>query len=110
MFGPRATGKRSLIKRQLSGRAFKIDLLKSQNYLPLSQQPSDLESMIAAQENDLIVIDEIQKIPALLDEVHRLIEEKKLRFLLTGSSARKLKRHDANMLGGRASQTSLSNN
>ena len=66
--------------------------------------------MIAAQENDLIVIDEIQKIPALLDEVHRLIDEKKLRFLLTGSSARKLKRHDANMLGGRASQTSLSNN
>jgi predicted AAA+ superfamily ATPase len=107
LFGPRATGKTSLIKRQLSDRAFKIDLLKSQNYLPLSQQPSDLESMIAAQEKDLIVIDEIQKIPALLDEVHRLIEEKKIRFLLTGSSARKLKRHDANMLGGRASQTSL---
>ena len=107
LFGPRATGKTSLIRRQLQDQAFRIDLLKSQNYLPLSQQPSDLEPMIAAQEKDLIVIDEIQKIPALLDEVHRLIEEKKLRFLLTGSSARKLKRHDANMLGGRASQTSL---
>ena len=55
----------------------------------------------------MIVIDEVQKIPEILDEVHNLIEERAYRFLLTGSSARKLKRHHANMLGGRASQSAL---
>ena len=54
-----------------------------------------------------VVIDEVQKIPALLDEVHRLIEEQGIRFLLTGSSARKLKSENANMLGGRARSMSF---
>jgi predicted AAA+ superfamily ATPase len=63
--------------------------------------------MVAASAHNLIVIDEVQKIPHLLDEVHRLIEKTQNRFLLTGSSARSLKRGDANMLGGRAWEARL---
>ena len=55
----------------------------------------------------LVIIDEVQKVPLLLDEVHRLIEEQSLRFLLTGSSARKLKRGQANLLAGRAGTAEL---
>lgn len=106
LFGPRATGKTHLIQKQLP-KAFIVNLLKSDFFLKLSQNPSDLESMIAAQNADLIVIDEVQKNPILLDEVHRLIEEKKYRFLLTGSSARKLKRGNANLLAGRAWNANL---
>jgi predicted AAA+ superfamily ATPase len=67
-----------------------------------------LEDIIdGADEPSLVVIDEVQKIPLLLDEVHRLIEERRIRFLLTGSSARKLKRGQANLLAGRAGQAEL---
>jgi predicted AAA+ superfamily ATPase len=103
LFGPRATGKTFLIRHQLKDQALMIDLLRSDLFLQLSSAPSDLESLVQRSSKDtIIVIDEVQKIPALLDEVHRLIEEKHIRFLLTGSSARKLKRGHANMLGGRA--------
>lgn len=103
LFGPRGTGKTYLIRQQLAGQALILDLLKGELFLRLSSNPSDLESMIQSQEgNKIVVIDEIQKIPALLDEVHRLIEEKHICFLLTGSSARKLKRGEANLLAGRA--------
>ena len=104
LFGPRSTGKTTLIQRELADAAFNINLLKSQYYLPLSQDPGLIAALIEAQEKTLIVIDEVQKLPEILDEVHNLIEEKSYRFLLPGSSARKLKRHHANMLGGRASQ------
>ncbi len=107
LFGPRSTGKTFLLKRQLGERALIIDLLKSQFYLPLSQNPSKLADMIEGQEKRLVIIDEIQKLPILLDEVHHLIEEKNIRFLLTGSSARKLKHEFANMLGGRAGSSRL---
>ncbi len=107
LFGPRSTGKTTLIQQELAAEAFQINLLKAQYSLPLSQNPGILASLIEAQEKTLIVIDEVQKIPELLDEVHSLIEEKSYHFLLTGSSARKLKRHHANMLGGRASQAAL---
>ncbi|MCX6129039.1 MAG: ATP-binding protein, partial [Proteobacteria bacterium] len=107
LFGPRSTGKTTLIQREFADEAFTINLLKSQYYLPLSQNPGFLAALIEAQKKTLIVIDEVQKIPEILDEVHSLIEEKAYRFLLTGSSARKLKRHHANMLGGRASQAAL---
>lgn len=96
-----------MIQQELAAAAFQINLLKAQYSLPLSQNPGILASLIEAQDKTLIVIDEIQKIPELLDEVHSLIEEKSYQFLLTGSSVRKLKRHHANMLGGRASQATL---
>lgn len=107
LFGPRATGKSSLIKHELGAKAFVIDLLHSETFMRLMANPSQIESMIAANEKPYIVIDEIQRVPELLNEVHRLIENKHLKFLLTGSSARKLKRQGINLLAGRARQAEL---
>ena len=107
LLGPRATGKSFLIREQLAQDALIINLLNSTFYLRLLNNPSDLESIIAAQNKKIIVIDEIQRIPTLLNEVHRLIEEKSLTFLLTGSSARRLKGENVNLLAGRAWQTNL---
>jgi predicted AAA+ superfamily ATPase len=109
LFGPRSTGKTYLIRKQLADQALLIDLLKSNLYLTLSANPSELEAIIDAEPKDraFVVLDEIQRIPALLNEVHRLMESRKLRFLLTGSSARQLKRKDANLLGGRAWRAEL---
>ena len=101
LFGPRATGKTTLIRQQLEGNATVIDLLDSRLYLRLSRSPQDLQALIAANPSDIIVVDEIQRVPELLNEIHRLIEAKKLTFLLTGSSARKLRRGNANLLAGR---------
>lgn len=102
LFGARSTGKSFLIRHKLKENFFYINLLDTKLYLRLVEEPSLLESLIKTEKTDHIIIDEIQKIPELLDEVHRLIEEKNYYFLLTGSSARKLKRSHANMLGGRA--------
>lgn len=106
LLGPRATGKSFLIDKELGNSAIIFNLLRSDLYLRLSASPWELEALINAQlmqkKTDIIVIDEIQKTPQLLDEVHRLIEERKYRFLLTGSSARKLKKNHANLLAGRA--------
>lgn len=104
LFGPRSTGKTYLIKQQLGDRCIIFDLLKGDLFLRLSADPSEIEGMIDAKEHDAlpVVIDEIQRVPALLNEVHRLIEERQIRFLLTGSSARKLKKEHANLLAGRA--------
>jgi len=106
LLGPRATGKSFLIKKELDHKAVILNLLRSDLYLKLTSAPWELEGIINAlreqNKTDFIVIDEIQKIPLLLDEVHRLIEERHFRFLLTGSSARKLKRGQANLLAGRA--------
>ena len=101
LFGPRATGKTTLIRQQLAETATIIDLLGSRYFLRLSSAPHELESIIAAAPADIIVIDEIQRIPELLNEIHRLIESQNLTFLLTGSSARKLRRGKANLLAGR---------
>lgn len=105
LLGPRATGKSFLIRQQLGGKATVIDLLRSDVFFRLSANPSLLESMVDADPRAgavPVVIDEVQKIPQLLDEVHRLIEERGMRFVLTGSSARKLRHGHANLLGGRA--------
>lgn len=106
LLGPRSTGKSFLAKEQLGENAVFFNLLRSDLYLRLSASPWELENMInaamALRAYDFIMIDEIQKVPLLLDEVHRLIEDKKWRFLLTGSSARKLKHGHANLLAGRA--------
>jgi predicted AAA+ superfamily ATPase len=100
LFGPRQTGKSSLIEHELPGVTV-IDLLDDDIFLKLQRNPKELSTYISNPKM-LIVLDEIQRIPALLNEVHRLIEKRKIRFLLTGSSARKLRRKGVNLLGGRA--------
>jgi predicted AAA+ superfamily ATPase len=105
LFGPRSTGKSTIVAQQLST-AVKINLLNSAYLLRLSAAPHELEEIAESHgklsPESIVVIDEIQKVPELLNEVHRLIEEKNLRFLLTGSSARKLKASGVNLLAGRA--------
>jgi len=96
-----------LIKQQLTDTATVIDLLDSRLYLRLLNAPYDLESIIHSSTNKIVVIDEIQRIPELLNEVQRLIENKKMLFLLTGSSARKLRRGKANLLAGRVWEARL---
>lgn len=88
LFGPRATGKSTLIREQLPAARI-YDLLDAETFRRLLQRPKLLEEE-SSDPSQVIVIDEIQKIPALLDEVHRLIESRKFKFLMTGSSARKL--------------------
>ena len=100
LFGPRQTGKTTLIRRQLP-RARLYDLLDSSVFLALGQHPGRLGEELGPRDA-LVVIDEIQRLPELLNEVHRLIEERGVRFVLTGSSARKLRRGGVNLLGGRA--------
>jgi len=100
LFGPRQTGKTSLIHHTLKG--VKVyDLLDTSIYLALSQNPGRIGQELTAKDR-IVVIDEIQRLPILLNEVHRLIEAHGIRFLLTGSSARKLRRGGVNLLGGRA--------
>lgn len=105
LFGARATGKSTLIQQSLP-EAHLIDLLHAKTFATLLRNPSALEEMIVDPQR-LIVIDEIQKLPVLLDEVQRLITKKQTRFLLTGSSARKLKHGGANLLAGRAREARL---
>ncbi len=101
LFGPRQTGKTSLIEHALP-ESRKIDLLDEEIYLRLSQYPNRLEEYLKPKDQ-VIVIDEIQRVPALLNEVHRQIVKYRSRtFLLTGSSARKLRKGGVNLLGGRA--------
>ncbi len=100
LFGPRQTGKTTLIRRTLP-EARVYDLLDNAVFLDLSQRPGRLmEELTPAVE--VIAIDEIQRLPLLLNEVQRIIETHGVRFLLTGSSARKLRRGGVNLLGGRA--------
>ena len=100
LFGPRQTGKTSLIRHSLKG-VRSYDLLDTSVYLSLSQNPGRIAQEINPRDK-IVVVDEIQRLPVLLNEVHRLIEERGIRFLLTGSSARKLRRGGVNLLGGRA--------
>ena len=99
LFGPRQCGKSSLIKKTLPD-ALVLDLLSVDIFTRLARNPNYLEEV--CRDGRPVVIDEIQKLPVLLDEVHRLIESKGIRFLLTGSSARKLRKGGVNLLGGRA--------
>jgi len=104
LFGPRGTGKTTLLNEQFQQKNnLYIDLLDYKYETLLYKDPDQLISIIEAQKNlDWIIIDEIQKNPKLLDVVHRLSLNKKYKFALTGSSARKLKRQSANLLAGRA--------
>jgi predicted AAA+ superfamily ATPase len=102
LWGPRQTGKSTLL-RELYPDAIRFDLLKTDLFVRYTQSPSLLrEELLARKHPGLVIIDEVQKVPALLDEVHWLIENEGWIFGLCGSSARKVRRGHANLLGGRA--------
>lgn len=103
LWGPRKTGKSCWIQSQVNN-SWTINLLESDTFLEFAARPALLRERFAKLEArpEWVVIDEVQKLPLLLDEVHWLIENADARFLLTGSSARKLRRGQANLLGGRA--------
>lgn len=109
LFGPRQTGKSSYIKHQLKDPKLSWTLLDNELYRELSIRPSLLRNTLKAKgiNDGVVVIDEIQMLPSLLNEVHMLIEDTDIHFLLTGSSARKLKKNGVNLLGGRASRCSF---
>ncbi len=102
LFGSKGVGKSRLIAQQFSEYPI-IDLLDSNIYANLLASPANLEQIIMAYpKHEIVVIDEVQKVPMLLDEVHRLIEKRGIKFLLTVGSMLKLRRTQANLLGGRA--------
>ena len=102
LFGARGTGKTFWLREKLSKKSIFVDLLESDNYIKLQNRPQHLEEIIPENYKGWVVIDEIQKVPELLNEVHRLIELRKYKFILTGSSARSLRKKGINLLGGRA--------
>lgn len=105
LFGARGSGKSFLLRHKLPNECY-FDLLDARIYTELLAMPARLQQRIPKknyqEKNSFIIIDEIQKIPALLDEVHRLIENYNLNFILTGSSARKIRQQGGNLLAGRA--------
>ncbi|MCU0666556.1 MAG: AAA family ATPase [Candidatus Omnitrophica bacterium] len=105
LWGARKTGKTTYLKENFPD-SIVYDFLKTDLFFEISKNPSLLRERLLAKEGTLlkepIILDEVQKVPQVLDEVHWLIENKGLRFMLCGSSARKLKRGHANLLGGRA--------
>ncbi len=112
LFGARGTGKSTLLKALFpSTQAVWFDLLDLNTEARLQQNPMEIERELDAKASnrslEWVVVDEIQKIPALLDVIHRNIERKRFKFALTGSSARKLKRGSANLLAGRAIENHL---
>lgn len=106
LFGPRGTGKTTWVKNSFPG-GILIDLLDSALYNSLLPAPQRLEDFIPPGFDNWVIIDEIQRIPELLNEVHRLIENRHIRFVLTGSSARKLRKKGVNLLAGRAVTRSM---
>ena len=104
LFGPRQVGKSYLVQQQLKDLALTINLLDSELNYRLQREPSYLKALVngRTKQQKYVVIDEVQKIPELLNLVHLFIEEQKIHFLLTGSSFRKLKRKNVNLLAGRA--------
>lgn len=108
LFGPRGTGKSTWLRQQFPD-ALWIDLLDPEEYRSFSARPERLRERLTAEpERDVVVVDEIQRVPGLLDVVHQQIETRNApRFVLTGSSARKLKRSGVDMLAGRAILRSL---
>ena len=106
LLGPRGTGKTTWLKSHYKSAVF-YDLLDFSTYLRLLKNPSVFrQEIFALKKNQVIVIDEVQRLPRVLDDVHHFLSQinNKRQFILSGSSARKLKRHSANLLAGRASQ------
>jgi len=106
LFGPRGTGKTTWVKTTFPD-AIYLDLLEAELFNDLLAHPQRLENFILKEFDDWIIIDEVQRIPELLNEVHRLIEKYRYKFILTGSSARKIRRKGTNLLAGRALTYSL---
>lgn len=110
LWGPRKTGKSTLLKMKFPDSLY-YDLLRSEYYLTYLKQPYKFRAhVLGSPLNQLqlpIIVDEVQKVPQLLDEIHLLIEDHDCQFILCGSSARKLKRGHANLLGGRAWQIEM---
>ncbi len=103
LFGARGTGKTTFLREQFTTESSHfIDLLSDSLFAELQAYPDRLLDRVAGANKEWIVIDEVQKVPQLLDVVHQLIENRGQKFVLTGSSARKLKRGSANLLAGRA--------
>lgn len=103
LFGPRATGKSTWLRQHFSG-ALYLDFLRNDTLHRFLTSPGQLrDAVLARPRRSWVVLDEVQRVPALLNEVHALIEEFGYRFALSGSSARQLKRQGANLLAGRAS-------
>jgi len=100
LLGPRGVGKTSWIKTAYPDQTH-IDLLSTEVFVKLQTNPSRLTEFLT-EKHEWVFIDEIQRIPELLNEVHKLIEENKQKFILSGSSARRLRRGGANLLAGRA--------
>jgi len=105
LWGPRKTGKSTYLREKFP-QSIVYDFLQTDLFLEFSKRPSLLRERLLAKESQAlkqpVILDEAQKIPQILDEVHWLMENKGLQFILCGSSARKLKRGKANLLGGRA--------
>jgi uncharacterized protein len=103
LFGPRGTGKSTWLKQSL-GKALWYDLLQESTYLKFLNDPDLLSREVQSQESTWVVVDEIQRVPSLLNAIHSLMFkfDERYQFALTGSSARKLKHKDSNMLAGRA--------
>ncbi|MBK8575772.1 MAG: ATP-binding protein [Elusimicrobia bacterium] len=103
LLGPRGTGKSTLVRSAIK-KALWIDLLSEESFRKYSARPEFITEVVEGlPDHSTVVVDEIQRVPSILNEIHRLIEKKRgWRFILTGSSARKLKREGANLLGGRA--------
>ena len=101
LFGPRGTGKTTWVKSAFPEAIF-IDLLESEIYNDLLANPQRLETFIPKDFKNWVIIDEVQRVPELLNEIHRLIEKKQCVFVLTGSSARALRKKGVNLLAGRA--------
>jgi predicted AAA+ superfamily ATPase len=110
LLGPRQTGKSTLVRGLLPRRSWSVDLLHQDAFLRYSKEPERFRLEVEAQVRAgtrVVFVDEIQRVPALLEEIHGLIEAHRIRFLLTGSSARKLRRGAANLLAGRAATRRL---
>ncbi|MCB0341342.1 MAG: ATP-binding protein [Pseudobdellovibrionaceae bacterium] len=108
LFGPRGSGKSTLLRQHFAGKdPLWIDLLDPGLEFRIAQNPNEILELWKGKRSPWIVIDEVQKQPQLLDLVHKAIEEHKIKFALTGSSARKLKRGGANLLAGRAVEKHL---
>ncbi len=101
LWGPRKVGKTTLLHQKFPQAKY-YDLLNSELKTQLTLKPSILREEVLAQKPALVIIDEVQKVPALMDEIHWCLENTKTKFIMCGSSARKLKRGSANLLGGRA--------
>lgn len=107
LFGPRGTGKSTFVKTLIDRDVLYVDFLDPETFRTYSAFPETLIKTVDATKPVLVIVDEVQKVPSLLDVVHKIMEEKKIRFILTGSGARKLKKGGADLLGGRAAYCTM---